>query len=50
MSGWYLSVFRTVMKICKFLGLPDPEPDPLVGGVDPVPVPDPDHFMNKQKY
>jgi hypothetical protein len=30
------------IRIHMFLGLPDPEPDPLVRGIDPDPALDPD--------
>jgi hypothetical protein len=32
-----------------FLGLLDPDPDPLVRGVYPDPAPDPDSSITKQK-
>jgi hypothetical protein len=32
-----------------FLGLLDPDPDPLVRGMDPDTAPDPDNSIMKQK-
>ena len=36
-----------IHRIHMFLGLLDPDPDPLVRGMDPDP--DPDHYIIKQK-
>jgi hypothetical protein len=36
-----------VLRIRKFLGLPEPDLDPLIRGTDPVPYPDP--YIIKQK-
>ncbi len=46
----FLAVFR-IHRIHVFLGLPDPNPDPLVRGMDPDPDPalDPDPSIIKQK-
>jgi hypothetical protein len=39
----FCSVFRIrIHRINVFLGLPDPDPDPLVRGMDPDPALDPD--------
>ncbi len=35
-------VFHSVFRIHVFFGLPDPDPDPLVRGMDPDPALDPD--------
>jgi hypothetical protein len=39
-------VDAAVLRIRMFLGVLDPEPDPLVRGTDPAPTPDPS--INKQ--
>ncbi len=42
------AVFRIrIHRIHMFLGLLDPDPDPLVRCMDPVPVPDPSIIMQK---
>jgi hypothetical protein len=43
-------MFNAVFRIHVFLGLPEPDPDPLVRGMDPDPVPalDPDPSIIKQ--
>ncbi len=38
-----------IRRIHMFLGLLDPDPDPLVRGVDPDPAPDPGPAITKQK-
>ncbi len=51
-SSWlkiqFVPVLRIWIRIPGFLGLPDP--DPLVRGMDPDPVPDPDSSIIKQKW
>jgi hypothetical protein len=37
------TAFKAVFRIHMFLGLPDPDPDPFVKGMDPDP------FISKQK-
>ena len=41
-----------IHRIHVFLGLPDPNPDPLVKGIDPDldPAPDPDPSIIMQKW
>jgi hypothetical protein len=51
-SKGFPTVFRIrIHRIHIFLDLPDPEPDPLVRGMDPDPAldSDPDPFISKQK-
>jgi hypothetical protein len=48
-----LAVLRIRIRIHRIhlcLGLLDPDPDPLVRGVDPAPDPDLDPSITKQKY
>jgi|LakMenEpi03Aug12_release.lakeMendotaPanAssembly.Ray.scaffolds.fasta_scaffold763885_1 hypothetical protein len=43
------TAFRSwIRMICKFLKLPDPEPDPFVGGTNPAPDPDPSIIKPKK--
>jgi hypothetical protein len=39
LDSYRFAVFRMRIRLHMFLGLPDP--DPLVGGMDPDPAPDP---------
>jgi hypothetical protein len=43
------SVADPEFRIHMFLGLPDPDPDPLVRGMDPDPALDPDPSIIMQK-
>jgi hypothetical protein len=38
---------KPVLRIRMFLGLLDPDPDPLVRGTDPAPAPDPSIIKQK---
>jgi hypothetical protein len=40
---------QPVMRIRMFLGLPDPNLDPLVSGMDPAPDPAPDPSIIMEK-
>ena len=51
-NEFFCEMLLTVFRIHVFFGLPDPEPDPLVRGMDPDPdpalSPDPDPSIIKQ--
>jgi hypothetical protein len=44
-----LQIRIRIRRICMFLGLLEPNPDPLVRGMDQDLSPDPDSSITKQK-